>query len=89
MKTLAWNRILEALPQADGDRIKDKLAPVFLRVKTVLFEPGQAVDSVYFPLEGVISLVTPLEDGSIVEVATVGNEGLVGVPLVPGGSLAV
>ena len=36
-----------------------------------------------------ISLVTPLEDGAIVEVATVGNEGVVGVPLFPGGSLAV
>jgi CRP-like cAMP-binding protein len=37
----------------------------------------------------VVSLVTPLEDGAIVEVATVGNEGIVGVPLVLGGSLAV
>jgi hypothetical protein len=36
----------------------------------------------------VISLVTPLEDGAIVEVATIGNEGLVGVPAVLGGSLA-
>jgi CRP-like cAMP-binding protein len=62
---------------------------VFLHVKTVLFEPGQPVDAVYFPLDGVISLVTPLEDGAIVEVATVGNEGLVGVPAVLGGSLAV
>jgi CRP-like cAMP-binding protein len=44
---------------------------------------------VYFPLNGVISLVTPLEDGAIVEVATVGNEGVVGVPLVLGGSLTV
>ncbi len=60
-----------------------------LEVKTVLFEPGQEIDAVYFPLGGVISLVTPLENGAIVEVATVGNEGMVGVPLVAGGSLAV
>jgi len=66
-----------------------RLSPVFLRVKTVLFEPGQVVDAVYFPLDGVISLVTPLEDGAIVEVATVGNEGVVGVPLIFGGTLAV
>lgn len=58
-------------------------------MKTVLFEPGQLVDAVYFPLDGVVSLVTPLEDGSIVEVATIGNEGIVGVPLVFGGALAV
>jgi CRP-like cAMP-binding protein len=62
---------------------------VSLDIKTVLFEPGQEIDAVYFPLDGVISLVTPLEDGAIVEVATVGNEGIVGVPLVRGGSLAV
>jgi len=86
---LDGNHILEALPAADRDRLKAKLAPTFLRVKTVLFEPGQPVDAVYFPLDGVISLVTPLEDGAVVEVATVGNEGIVGVPLIPGGSLAV
>jgi CRP-like cAMP-binding protein len=60
-----------------------------LEVKTVLFEPGKPVEHVYFPLDGVISLVTPLEDGSIVEVATIGNEGVVGVPLIAGGTLAV
>lgn len=66
-----------------------KLVPSFLKVKTVLFEPGEVVDAVYFPLDGVVSLVTPLEDGAIVEVATVGNEGLVGVPVVLGGTLTV
>jgi CRP-like cAMP-binding protein len=83
------NRILEALPPADHDRLLGVMAPVGLEIKTVLFEPGEPIDAVYFPLDGVISLVTPLEDGAIVEVATVGNEGIVGVPLVLGGSLAV
>ncbi|MBJ7593978.1 MAG: cyclic nucleotide-binding domain-containing protein [Candidatus Dormibacteraeota bacterium] len=54
-----------------------------------LLEPGQVAEHIYFPLTGAISLVTPLVDGAIVEVATVGNEGIVGVPLVLGGSLAV
>ncbi len=83
------NRLLEALPNAERRRWFGSLTPSFLNIKTVLFEPGQAVEAVYFPLNGVISLVTPLEDGAIVEVATVGNEGIVGVPLVQGGSLAV
>ncbi len=83
------NRLLDGLPAPDKDRLLARLTPVFLNIKTVLFEPGQLVDAVYFPLDGVVSLVTPLEDGAIVEVATVGNEGLVGVPLVLGGSLAV
>ncbi len=55
---------------------------VTLNVRMVLFEPGGAVDSVYFPTDGVVSLVTPLHTGAIVEVATIGNEGVVGVPVV-------
>jgi len=60
-----------------------------LPMKTVIFEPGETVSVVHFPLDGVISLVTSLEDGAIVEVATVGNEGIVGVPMVRDGSLVV
>ena len=62
---------------------------VTLPVKTVLFEPGAPIEALYFPIDGVISLVTPLHDGAIVEVATIGNEGIVGVPLVPLSGLAV
>ncbi|HEY6468366.1 MAG TPA: Crp/Fnr family transcriptional regulator [Candidatus Dormibacteraeota bacterium] len=65
------------------------MRPTHLTVKTVLFDPGQVITSVHFPIDGVVSLVTPLADGNIVEVATIGNEGMVGVPLVAGGSLAV
>jgi CRP-like cAMP-binding protein len=84
-----YNRILQALPAEDRNRLVRNMVPVSLPIKTVLFEPGEPIRAVYFPLGGVISLVTPLDDGAIVEVATVGNEGIVGVPLVPGGSLAV
>ena len=83
------NRLLASLPITERDLLLPRLTEVFLKVRTVLFEPGQPVDAVYFPIDGVISLVTPLEDGAIVEVATVGNEGVVGVPVVLGGSLAV
>ncbi|HWW09731.1 MAG TPA: Crp/Fnr family transcriptional regulator [Candidatus Acidoferrales bacterium] len=83
------NRLLRALPVAERDRLRPKLTPMSLSMKTVLFEPGQEISAVHFPVDGVISLVTSLEDGAIVEVATVGNEGIVGVPLVHGGSLAV
>jgi CRP-like cAMP-binding protein len=83
------NRLLQALPTAEQDRLLSKLTPMSLSMKTVLFEPGQEISAVHFPVNGVVSLVTSLEDGAIVEVATVGNEGIVGVPLVHGGSLAV
>jgi CRP-like cAMP-binding protein len=83
------NRILRALPAEDRNRLVTNMVRVALPIKTVLFEPGEPIRAVHFPLDGVVSLVTPLDDGAIVEVATVGNEGIVGVPLVPGGSLAV
>jgi CRP-like cAMP-binding protein len=83
------NRILTALPASDRLRLLEVVRTVDLPVKTVLFEPGCPIDAVHFPTDGVISLVTPLHDGAIVEVATIGNEGIVGVPLVPLGGLAV
>jgi CRP-like cAMP-binding protein len=83
------NHTLDALPTEARQRILAQLTPVNLPIKTVLFEPGEAVHHVHFPITGVVSLVTPLEDGDIVEVATVGNEGIVGVPLAVGGSLSV
>ena len=83
------NRLLDVLPAGEQAGLLRGLTPVALPMKRVLFEPEQPVNAVHFPLDGVVSLVTPLEEGAIVEVATVGNEGVVGVPLVTGGSLAV
>jgi CRP-like cAMP-binding protein len=76
------NRLLAALPLPERQQVIDATTRVTLNVRTVLFEPGGAVDAVYFPTDGVISLVTPLHTGAIVEVATIGNEGVVGVPVV-------
>src|SRR5205823_4843788 len=86
---LTGNHLLDALPAADRSKLLAQLSGMNLPMKTVIFEPGEKVDAVHFPLDGVISLVTSLEDGAIVEVATVGNEGIVGVPMVRGGSLVV
>ena len=83
------NRILTALPPSEREQLFGVVRNVTLPVKTVLFEPGAAIEALYFPINGVISLVTPLHDGAIVEVATIGNEGIVGVPLVPLSGLAV
>ncbi len=83
------NRILTALPSSEREELFGLVRNITLPVKTVLFEPGAAIDALYFPINGVISLVTPLHDGAIVEVATIGNEGIVGVPVVPLGGLMV
>ena len=83
------NRILDALPSDVRGRVLGQLTPMSLKNRTVLFESRQVLTHVHFPVSGVISLVTPFDDGSSVEVATIGNEGIVGVPLIEGGSLAV
>src|SRR6204780_530559 len=83
------NRLLTALPSSEREELFGVVRNISLPVKTVLFEPGAAIDALYFPIDGVISLVTPLHHGAIVEVATIGNEGIVGVPLVPLSGLAV
>jgi Crp-like helix-turn-helix domain len=59
-----------------------------LDIGTVLFEPGEPIAFVDFPRNCVVSLVTPFQEGTSVEVASIGNEGIVGVPMRPGGSLA-
>lgn len=78
------NRLLDALPAVDRDPLTDEMRRVFLEQRRVLWEPGQPVRSVYFPISGVISLLTVTRDGSSVELATVGNEGMVGVAAILG-----
>jgi Crp-like helix-turn-helix domain len=83
------NRLLDTLPADQRNRLTAALNRVWLEPRTVLFEPGHRIDVVDFPCNCVVSLITPFRDGSTVEVASVGNEGIVGVPVVLGGSLAV
>jgi CRP-like cAMP-binding protein len=73
------NRLLAALPADDYKRLAPSLDVVPLKLKQMLHRPGVAIDRVYFPGGGFCSIVTILEDGSMVEVATVGSEGVVGL----------
>jgi hypothetical protein len=51
------------------------MAFVELSQGIVLFEPGDEVDQIYFPLSGMVSLVIVMQDGKAIETATVGREG--------------
>jgi len=75
------NRLLDLLPRADGERLRSRLEAVSLSIKHVVYEPDGPISHVYFPTGAVISLVTYLEGGMAVEVATVGREGMVGLPV--------
>jgi CRP-like cAMP-binding protein len=73
------NRLLAALPSADYQRLSSTLQITPLKLKEILQKPGEPVEHVYFPGGGFCSIVTVLENGSMVEVATVGREGMVGL----------
>jgi CRP-like cAMP-binding protein len=73
------NRLLAALPFDDHKRVAPSLEVVPLKLKQLLHKPGEQVDYVYFPGGGFCSIVTVLADGSMVEVATIGREGMVGL----------
>lgn len=75
------NRLLESLPPAELKRIQPYLSPYEMKIGEELHQRSGASPYVYFPVNSVSSLVVSLEEGATVEVATVGNEGMVGLPL--------
>jgi CRP-like cAMP-binding protein len=78
---LRRNRLLNALSVQDYEAILPQLEVVELELKQILQEQNQPTAYVYFPLNSVASILNIMEDGSAVEVATVGNEGMVGLPV--------
>lgn len=81
------NRLLELLPNGERTRLRSSMDRIPIEPHDVIFRPGEPIRNVYFPLRGVVSLMTPLEDGSAVETATVGNEGMVGIHAFLGGGV--
>jgi len=73
------NRLLAALPTRDYNRIARHLRVRKTVIGDPLHEQGRRIDNVYFPNGGVFSITTRMRDGSLVEVATVGREGMLGV----------
>ncbi len=73
------NRLLAALPTEDFRRLLPYLTTVPIREKQMLHRAGRPLRDVYFLNGGVASITTTLLDGTMVEAATVGNEGMLGV----------
>ena len=72
------NHLLNALPIDDYKRVAHTLELIPLELKKVIHKPGDRIRYVYFPGGGFFSMLTVLEDGGMVEVATVGREGMIG-----------
>ena len=78
------NHLIELLPRKERTRLLAICEPVQLVLSEVLSEAGTPTRHVYFPTEGFISLVAPVEGSPSLEVGMVGREGMVGVQLVLG-----
>ncbi len=78
------NKLLAALPKEEYQRLLPNLESVSLPLKQVLYELNQPIEYAYFLNSGTASLLNIMEDGQTIEAATVGKEGMIGVPLLLG-----
>ena len=83
------NRLLGLLPPRDYARLRPHLQSVPLAYKQSLYRARKPIDFVYFVETGVGSLVNTMANGEAAEVGTIGNEGVVGLPLLLGDDRAV
>ena len=72
------NLLLASLPAADYALLRPHLTRVRLTQHTVLQEPAKPIEHIFFPLEGMISLVALLKTGDEIEIAAIGREGAIG-----------
>src|ERR1700761_9551085 len=73
------NRLLAVLDAEDLEFLASKLTPVMLEKGALLYDPGDMIDTVYFPDDCVISLMTLMESGAAIESATIGREDALGL----------
>jgi CRP-like cAMP-binding protein len=76
------NRLLAALPRKEYERLLPLLKLTQLPQGMVLYHTGDLMRSAYFINDGMISLLSTAQDGSSVETAVVGSEGLIGIPII-------
>jgi CRP-like cAMP-binding protein len=74
------NRLLAKLTSGEYGRLQPHFQPIDLEFKKVLYKAGAPIDYVYFPTGGMVSAVAYVSEGTAIEVATVGDEGMTGLP---------
>jgi CRP-like cAMP-binding protein len=83
------NALLKALPEATKKSLFPQLKIIKLPLGKVIYEAGQNLENVYFPIDSIVSLLNVLEDGASAEISVVGNEGLVGIAVFMGGESTI
>lgn len=75
------NRLLARLPQDEYRRIRPLLQDMSSKLGQVLYEAHSPIDYVYFPIQSTLSAIVVMENGSAIEVATIGSEGAAGLSI--------
>ena len=83
------NHILAALSEEERERLSDELKLIQMPPGQIIYDSGTHLGDVIFPITSIVSLQYETDDGSLLEVAMVGNEGIVGVALFMGGETTV
>jgi CRP-like cAMP-binding protein len=81
---LSRNAILHSLSEQDRAFVLKRGELIDFQLRQAVYEPDQTIDAAYFPLDCVLSVVTHMIDGSMIEIGTIGREGTSAVPLVLG-----
>lgn len=82
------NRLLTGLSRKDHKQLVAACDTVDLCIGDILWEPNKRIPYVYFPLDCFISQLVPIDARANLELALVGNEGVLGTPLVLGVNLS-
>src|SRR5687768_16409906 len=78
------NRLLAALPATEQEMIAPHLERLSLPRGRVIHDPERPIEGVYFPIDSIISILSVMTDGTAVETATVGKEGMAGLAIFHG-----
>lgn len=79
------NTLLSLLPEASKNKVFPLLKLIELPLGKVIYESGQNLTCVYFPIDSIVSLLYVTKNGSSAEISVVGNEGVVGIAVFMGG----
>ncbi|WP_373187900.1 Crp/Fnr family transcriptional regulator [Halopseudomonas sp.] len=79
------NHLLIGLQEETAERLLPHLELVNMALGKVLYEPGDVMTHVYFPIDCIVSLLYVMENGASAEISVIGNEGLIGISLFMGG----
>jgi CRP-like cAMP-binding protein len=81
---LLQNAILSRLSDKERAAVAAAGQLVEFELRQTVYEPNEAIEAAYFPIDCVLSVVTRMEDGGLIEVGTIGREGTTAIPLIMG-----